>query len=62
MNKITLRMAREAKGYTVEEIAKHCDVSVERMKNLEDNPKCLKASILFKLRCLYNIPVDYCRL
>ena len=62
MEKITLRMAREMRGYTVEEVAKKCGVGVSKITQIEENPKKLRASMALKFRMLYEIPLDYIRL
>ena len=62
MTKITLKMAREMSGYSVEEVAERVGVSATKIIRLEEKPEKLRASIAIKLRLLYGIPLDYIKL
>lgn len=59
MSQVTLQSVRISKNYTVEEAAKHCQVSVEDMEKLESQPGEMPASMVMKLRKIYGFPIDY---
>ena len=59
MFKITLRAARESCGYTVEEVARHCGVSVKIICEVELDSSEIAYSLLFKIIDLYNIAPDH---
>lgn len=58
----TLSDIRAYKGYTEDETAEYCGVSVRKMKGFESNPGSIPASIAIKLRKLYGIPLDYIKI
>ncbi|MBQ4153829.1 MAG: helix-turn-helix transcriptional regulator [Clostridia bacterium] len=57
--KISLRSARETKGYTINEIAEKLSVSARYLKFLEDNPSLVPAPLALRLSAIYHISVDY---
>lgn len=62
MNRLALNIIRESLGHTIENVAKHCGVSVNQMKEYEKNAGDIPASIVIKLRNLYGIPIDYIKI
>ncbi len=54
-----LSAIRIYKGYTEDEAARHCEVSIREMKKIEADPGKMRASMAIKLRNLYGIPIDY---
>jgi transcriptional regulator with XRE-family HTH domain len=54
-----LEAIRELAGYTTEEAAGACGVSVEQMRDYENYPGNISAGTAMKLRRLYDIPLDY---
>ncbi|MFZ3132727.1 MAG: helix-turn-helix transcriptional regulator [Desulfosporosinus sp.] len=58
MDKITLKAAREMAGYTVEEAAKWCDVSIAQMETYENKPGEIPKTIACKIKRLYNILLE----
>lgn len=58
MNKITLRMARERAGFTVEEVAKVCGVSVEEIKKYETDSRGLPFQLARMMKRLYGIKLE----
>ena len=62
MSHVTLASIREVKGLSIEEAARCCDISAEKMKLYEENPGTIPVSLAIELRRLYNIPLDYIKL
>jgi len=56
---IKLNAVRDSAGYTIEEASEYCQVSVEEMERLEDDPGNMLSSMVTKLRRIYKIPIDY---
>jgi len=59
MFRIALCAIRESCGYTLNEVAEYCGTTVEAVKEMEDSPGDIMASMAMKLRALYGIPIDY---
>ena len=55
----TLRMIREASGYTVEEVAEYCGMDVNKVEGIENGTEEARASTIIILREIYKIPIDY---
>jgi transcriptional regulator with XRE-family HTH domain len=58
MFKITLRMARELAGYTVEEVAGICGVSVDDVKMYESDTRVLPFELARVMKRLYHIKLE----
>jgi len=55
---VTLDLARRAAGYTINEAAEHCDMPVEEMKRLENDPGQMTKTIACKIKKLYGASLD----
>lgn len=58
MFKITLRMAREMAGYTVEEVAGICRVTVEDIKRHEADTREMPFGLARVMKRLYHIKIE----
>lgn len=58
MFQITLRMAREAYGSSIEEVARCCGVSIEDLEKYEKDSSDMPISIGKKIRTLYDVPLN----
>ncbi len=56
--KLTLRGIRECYGYTVEEVAEHCEVTAEEMEGYEKNCRVIMSDTMVKMSKLYGLTVD----
>lgn len=50
-----LRAIRISNGYTIEQVANHCDVSPETISKYEINPSKIPLYLIMKLSKLYKI-------
>lgn len=57
--RVTLRAARISCGYTAEQVAKHCGVSVELINELEINSNEITYNLFLKMTDLYQITPDH---
>lgn len=57
--KISLQTIRISKGFTEEEAANRCEITLGKMREFENRPGKMPASVAIKLRGLYGIPIDY---
>ena len=58
MFKISLKTARELSGYTVEEVAKQCGVSIVQMEAFEREPGEIPKVMACKIKKMYKISLD----
>jgi len=58
MFQITLRTARELSGYTVENVAVICGITVEDVKRYEENTKKMPFDLAKKVKCLFHINIE----
>jgi len=58
MFKITLRAARELSGYTIEEAAGYCGVSVDSYREIENDFSKAPARVAYAVRSLLKISLD----
>ena len=58
MFKISLKVARELSGYTVEDVAKYCGVSISNLSKIEIDSGWIQFSLMQKLTNLYGVPLD----
>ena len=56
---LSLQTIRVCKGFTEGEVAERCGVTIGKIKEFENSPWRMTASIAIKLRKLYGIPIDY---
>lgn len=54
MFQITLKAARELSGYTLEEVAEYCGVTVDELNKIEKDSNFLTVNIMLKIKKLYN--------
>jgi len=54
MFQISLKTARELSGYTVEEVAEYCRVTIDEFNEFENDCKDMPISIGLKVSNLYN--------
>ncbi len=57
--KISLRSARETKGFTLNQIADKLGVSAKYLEYLENNPAHTPINLALRLSTVYHISVDY---
>jgi transcriptional regulator with XRE-family HTH domain len=58
MFKISLKAARELSGYTVEEVAVICGVTVDVYSKIETDPSQTQLSLVHKIVTAYGVPLD----
>jgi len=58
MFQITLRAARLSCGYTPEEVAKHCGITVKAYEKIEKDSGKVKLGILLGLLKLFGVSAD----
>jgi hypothetical protein len=56
--KINLDMVRLAKGFTLDDVSKQCNIPVNIIVEAEKNPGEAKISIVKKMLRLYSVPAD----
>jgi len=58
MLKITLKDVRERRGYTKNEVARHCGIMVETYHNIEINPSKIPLSIASKIALFLGVQLS----
>ena len=58
MFKITLRTARELSGYSMEEVAGFCGVTVEDVKRYENDTRKMPFDLAKKAKRLFHINIE----
>jgi len=55
---LTLRDIRNAKDYTIHEVAEYCGVSAEEIEEIEIDSSEISYDLLIKITDLYRVPPD----
>lgn len=58
MFQITLESARECCGYSIEYVAKICNIQVKKMKRIEEDPGEENRQLIKKILGVYGVPFD----
>ncbi|MDP4158171.1 MAG: helix-turn-helix transcriptional regulator [Bacillota bacterium] len=56
---ITLRTARELNGYTIEEVAEFCDLTIGEYEEIEKDPSNFSLRIISTIANLYGVSLKY---
>ncbi|KLU67824.1 hypothetical protein DEAC_c02310 [Desulfosporosinus acididurans] len=55
---ITLRSARELRGFSIKEVAVYCAITEEDVKKYESDTRCIPFTVAKKMKRLFHIKLE----